>query len=93
MDRPGSATNLKASDSTLPSHQAPDTKPSYQTEGSLGINAEEEQSLVCRSTITSRTLLESIKGALKTQTLARSRNEKWNPCAWRALRPWVCCVT
>jgi hypothetical protein len=42
MDRPGSATNLKASDSTLPSHKAPGTKPGYQMKGSLGINAEEE---------------------------------------------------
>ncbi|KAH8982906.1 hypothetical protein EDB92DRAFT_1819707 [Lactarius akahatsu] len=41
----------------------------------VGDIAEEEQSLVCRSTITSRTLLEPIGGASKTQTLARSRNE------------------
>ena len=36
MNSPGSATNLKASDSTLPSHQVPGTKPGHETKGSLG---------------------------------------------------------
>ena len=36
----------------------------------------EDQFLVCRSTITDRTLLKSIGGASKTQTLARSRGKK-----------------
>ena len=76
MSCPGSATNLKASDSTLPSCTAPDTKSSYRTKGSPGITLGEDQFLVCRSTITDRTLLESIGGASKTQTLARSRGKK-----------------
>jgi hypothetical protein len=79
MGRPGSATNLKASDSTLPLCTAPDTKTRNWTEGSLGTTLGEDQFLVCRSTITDRTLLESIGGALKTQTLARSRRKEMTP--------------
>jgi hypothetical protein len=43
MGRPGSATNLKASDSTLPLCTAPDTKTRNWTEGSLGTTLGEDQ--------------------------------------------------
>ena len=40
---PDSATNLKASNSTLPSCAAPDTKSRYRTEGSPGTTLREDQ--------------------------------------------------
>lgn len=43
MSCPDSATNLKASDSTLPSCAAPDTKSRHRTGGSPGITLGEDQ--------------------------------------------------
>ncbi len=43
MSCPDSATNLKASDSTLPSCAAPDTKSRYRTKGSPGTTLGEDQ--------------------------------------------------
>ena len=41
MNSPGSATNLKASDSTLPSHQAPGHEAGVRDERIVGIYAGE----------------------------------------------------
>ena len=43
MSCPDSATNLKASDSTLPSCAAPDTKSRYRTKGSPGTTLGQDQ--------------------------------------------------
>ena len=78
-NRPGSATNLKASESTLLSCSVPDTRPRYRTKGSSGTKLRVEQIPVCRSIVTDRTHIESIGGALRTKTLARSRRRRYMP--------------
>ena len=73
MNRPGSATISKPpmAPSSPVQHQTrgPDTEQKDLREQHRGRN----KLLVCRSIIIDRTQLESIGGALRTQTLARSR--------------------
>ena len=90
-NRPGSATNLKASQSTLLSCSAPDTRSGYRTKGSSGTKLREEQtpclSLDRYRSDPSRADWRSLENS---DLSPLAKKEVYASSMWRALRPWIC---